>query len=198
MSRTQAVSVMLGLGWMLGVWILPASAAPLLNLAPQNAVVQAGQSVSLDVRLAGVTDLYAWQFDLGFDPTVLAAVSIVEGPFLTSGGFTTSFVPGTPDNTAGTLTATAASLIGTVSGVNGDDTIARVTFQALKSGTSALTLANVILLDSGSADITATSLDGTVTVTATVPEPSLWLLLATGGVGLLGFGRWSKPQAVPA
>jgi len=36
----------------------------------------------------GVSKLYAAQFDLQFNPTVLSAVSVTEGNFLRSGGVT--------------------------------------------------------------------------------------------------------------
>ena len=43
-----------------------------------------------------------WQFDLGFDSTLLMATSVSEGPFMWSLG-ATSFVPGVIDNTTGVI-----------------------------------------------------------------------------------------------
>jgi general secretion pathway protein D len=149
--------------------------------------------ISLDIDIADVADLYAWQFDLTFNPAVLAAVSITEGAFLVGGG-STFFLEGTIDNTSGSIAATTDTLIGAISGVTGGGTLATVVFQALASGTSPVTLANVILLDSGLADITGSStIDGTVNVGASaIPEPATWLMLATGLAGLLGYGRMRR------
>lgn len=39
-----------------------------------------GDTFAVNVNVDGVSDLYAWQLDLTFDPTLLAAVSVSEGP----------------------------------------------------------------------------------------------------------------------
>ena len=64
-----------------------------------------GQTFDVDVNVTGASDLYAYQMDLTFDPTVLSALSVTEGPFLPGGG-TTFFIPGTIDNVGGSVTAT--------------------------------------------------------------------------------------------
>jgi hypothetical protein len=145
------------LGLVLSWSLLPAAAEPILSLVPSSQVVPSGQSLTLDVAITNVTDLFSFQFDLAFDPALLSAVSIVEGPFLPTGG-STFFIPGTINNTTGTITgtiiATADTLTGAIPGVSGSGIIATVSFQALARGTSPLTLSNVILLDSSLAEIT--------------------------------------------
>ncbi len=79
-----------------------ALASPVFSVQPLSAPVLQGASFYLDVNVADVTDLYAFQFDLGFDPTILSAVAVAEGPFLSSGG-STFFLPGIIDNAAGTM-----------------------------------------------------------------------------------------------
>jgi general secretion pathway protein D len=154
------------------VWALPISAQPpVLSIAPSSLTVQLGQNVSLDVRITNVIDVYAVQFDVVFDPKILSAASITEGAFLPTGG-TTFFIPGTIDNIAGTITATADSLIGPIPGVTGTGTLATITFHALTPGTSAITLANVLLLDSTGTVIPVSLANGTVQVGAT-PVPAL-------------------------
>ncbi|HEV3199328.1 MAG TPA: cohesin domain-containing protein, partial [Bryobacteraceae bacterium] len=64
--------------------------------APSSAAV--GDIFTVNVNIAGITDLYGFQFDLSFDPAILAAASSTEGPFLPTGG-ATFFIPGTIDNT---------------------------------------------------------------------------------------------------
>ena len=194
MLSTRVVRITLLLGIVLTVNILSVSAAPILSIEPPSQGVRPGQSFSLDVHITGVTDLYAFQFDLAFNPAVLSAVSITEGAFLPGGG-ATFFIPGAIDNAGGTITFTADSLLGPPPGASGSGIFATIDFQALALGTSPVTLANVILLDSSLAEITPSTVDGSVTVTTAMPEPSTSLLLATSLIGLLGYDWWRRQQA---
>jgi general secretion pathway protein D len=141
-----------------------------------------GDTFIVDVNVADITDLYAFQFDLSFDPTLLSAVSVAEGAFLPSSG-TTFFIPGTIDNVGGTITANADTLIGAIPGVTGDGTLVEVELTALAPGTSALSFGNEILLDSSLNDITAetTFQNGSVTIggVSAVPEPSTFSMVGT-------------------
>jgi general secretion pathway protein D len=82
----------------------------------------------------------------------------------------------------GSVTATADSLIGPIPGVSGDGTLVTFEFSALAPGTSALDLADPILLDSSFNDITANSnfQNGSVTIrsgASVTPEPGTYLAL---------------------
>jgi len=144
-----------------------------------------GDTFDVDIDVSSISDLYAFQFDLAFNPSLVSAVSITEGVFLPGGG-TTFFIPGTIDNVGGTFTANADSLIGAISGVTGSGILAQVEFTGIAPGTSGLSLQNITLLDSTLTDITASATvdKGSVTVngasTAT-PEPSAFALLLVGG-----------------
>jgi len=169
----------------LSVLAFTAVQAATLSIDPSSLPANAGNPVDLNVDISSVSDLFAFQFDITFDPTVLSATSVTEGPFLASGG-TTAFVPGAIDNVAGTITVTVDALIGMVPGVNGDGTLATLEFTALAPGTSAVSLSNIILLDSSFGTIDSSNLDGSVTVTATsVPEPGPAFTLLAGSLTLL-------------
>ena len=153
-----------------------ASAATIL-IDPASSTTAVGAAVNIAVRVTDVTDLYAYQFDLSFNPTVLSTTSVTEGGFLPSGG-STFFLPGTIDNVSGTLTLTAGSLQGPVPGGSGSGALATVQFVGVGLGASSVTVSNVVLLDSLGGDITTTTVqNGSVTV---VPEPKSVMLLGCG------------------
>lgn len=183
MFRLRVAAIIAGV-FFASVLSLPsfADAIPILSIAPASPTVSAGNSISLDVNIFSVTDLYAFQFDLAFDPATVSAVSITEGLFLPGGG-ATFFLPGTIDNVGGSITATADTLLGPGPGVNGSGTLAVLTLTGLTPGISSIDFSNVFLLDSNLNSIDASTLSGSVTViprTVPTPEPNSLVLLIAG------------------
>src|ERR1022692_186149 len=149
------------------------SASPLLKadvISIGSTNVPVGTTFDLSVMTSGSSDLYALQFDLSYDPSILQLNSIMEGAFLPSAG-QTFFIPGTLDNTLGTATFTADTLIGAIPGAAGAGSLAVFDFEAVAGGVSTLTLSNIILLDSNLNDISFTEQSGQVSVGSAVPEP---------------------------
>lgn len=163
-----------------GLLSSPAFSDAILSVQPSITTANPGDLFSVNIDVTGVMDLYAFQFDVAFDSNVLGFSAITEGSFLPGAG-STIFIPGT-DNLDGTLTFTADTLTGAVAGVTGDGTLATLFFQALAPGSSPIVLSNVILLDSNFIEISATTVNGV----ATVPEPSVVLLLVTSVGALIG------------
>jgi general secretion pathway protein D len=151
-----------------------------------------GSTVNIPVLISGVSDLYAFQFDLSYNPSLLQANVITEGGFLPSGG-ATFFIPGMIDNVAGAVTFNADTLIGSTSGVGGSGTLMIVQFQIISPGTSPLVLSNVILLDSTLADISFTTQPGQVSTASTVPEPATLFLL---GAGISALASWPRRHSI--
>jgi general secretion pathway protein D len=192
MARNTVAVLLLSLGTL---------RAATVSVQPSSNAVGQGQTLDVSVDISGVSDLYAFQFDLGYDPTILSAISVSEGSLLPAGG-STVFIPGSIDNGAGTVTATADTLIGPIPGVSGDGVLANIEFQAIALGTSALSLSNITLLDSTLSQIPFSSVDGSVSVlTTAVPEPSFISTLLIGllvGSGLsLGQSRFNGTKSVP-
>jgi hypothetical protein len=168
-----------------------ASAIPVVSVSTPAPTVNVGASVVVDINISGVSDLYGFQFDLGFDPSVLSAGNSSEGTLLPTGG-PTFFIPGTIDNLGGNVAATADTLIGVIPGVTGNGLLATIDFTALGVGSSGLELANVILLDSQLNEIPDTLVNGSITVqkpVGSVPEPATLGLLALGVIGFCAARR---------
>ncbi len=148
------------------------------------------------ISVSGASDVYSWQFDLSFDPSIVSVVSVSEGSFLSASG-ATFFVPGTIDNTAGTISFVANTLLSAIPGANGSGELADIRFSALHTGTSTLSLSNLLFLDSTLTTMPVVASDGLLTVTAgtaPVPEPSSAALLALSLVVLRLGSRW-KPAS---
>ena len=148
-------------------------------IAAGSADVAVGSDFEIPVTISSAADLYAFQFDLSFDPSVLQLQSIVEGSFLPSAG-PTFFIPGTIDNVDGTATFNADTIVGVIPGAAGSGTLATFNFEATGNGTSALALSNIVLLDSSLDDISFSAAGGAVEVGSAVPEPRLGLLMPLG------------------
>ena len=160
------------LSFSVGVLGSAAHAQAVLSIDPTTQTTSTGTVVTVDVGIANVSDLYAYQFDLTFNPGVLQAVSSSEGSFLAGGG-STFFINGSNDNVGGTVSATADTLLSAVNGVNGSGELAVFTFDAIGNGSSALSIQNELLLDSNFNILGDTTTSGSVTVgsgVVTAPE----------------------------
>src|SRR5262245_39860176 len=77
---------------------ITAYAIPIVNLSLTSSSVNEGDSFIVNANVTGVTDLYAWQFDLAFTPDLIGVSGDAsEGAFLASAG-STFFIPGSNDN----------------------------------------------------------------------------------------------------
>jgi hypothetical protein len=163
-----------------------ANAQAVISVAPTSQTVTAGGEFTVDVNISNVSDLYGYQFDLTFNPQVLSAVSSSEGPFLGTAG-STFFIPGTNDNTNGTVSATADTIISAVPGANGSGNLAVFTFDAIKNGVSSIVISGVNMIDSAFNSISDTTTSGSVTVTSghTFAAPEIDAASATSALTLL-------------
>jgi general secretion pathway protein D len=149
-----------------------------LSILPTTTTVVSGQTFTLDVAIADANDVYAYQFDIGFDPTLVQATGVMAGPWLSTGG-ATLFLPGVIDNAAGTVAATAESLQSMVPGVSGAGTLARVSFVSVGAGTATVSPFSVLVLDSTLFGITVDTATAEVMINP-IPEPSTILPTACG------------------
>ena len=158
------------------------------------ASVSVGDTFTVEVNVFQATDLYGFQFDLGFDPTILQATGFTEGTFLSSIG-STFFFGGSIDNTAGSVAFNTDTLLGAPNGGNGNGLLMSFDFTAIAAGTSPLMISNVVLADSLGNSLNSSVANGSVDVSASenggggggvpVPEPSS-LAMMMGGLAFMG------------
>jgi hypothetical protein len=164
--------------------------AGIISIQPATKNTNPGQTFSLDVTINGAADLYAYQFDIGFNSSVLSANSVSEGAFL-SGSGSTFFFEGFIDNVGGTISFIADSLTGPISGASGNGTLATISFTSIGPGSSPVGVFNVTALDSFGEGIAVDTVGATVTVSAgaDVPEPSPSVFLFAGSLALFALRR---------
>lgn len=163
------------LSWLvLAICPLPVWAEPTITAG--SAVVDVGDTFTIQVSITGAQDLSTWQFDLGFDPTILRANSVGEGDM-------TLLSAGAINNSSGLISVIGGSFSDADLNALFDGVLAEIEFEALAAGTSALALSEIQF---DSALIKTRVLDGTVTVNGQVPEPGTLALvvLATGVLAL--------------
>ena len=56
-----------------GLCARPVAAAPILSIEPGTSTVNQGDTFFLDINITDVTDLFGFQFDVLYDPTILTA-----------------------------------------------------------------------------------------------------------------------------
>jgi hypothetical protein len=166
---------------------ISASSTTTVYVHPSSTVVLVGDTFVVEIRISDVSDLYGWEFKLSWDPNLLEAENVTEGEFLKRGGPT--FFVEKINNTEGNMLV-YCTLLGDVSGVSGDGTLASVTFYAEKKGSSVLDLSDTVLIDSSEQSILHTINDGSVTISSPVggiriPAEKFTLLAPWIGTGLI-------------
>jgi outer membrane protein assembly factor BamB len=124
-----------------------------------------GDSFTVNVSIANVTNLYAYSFELYYDPNAMNGTSAAEGSFLT-GGFVVKDFNDHYNSTYGRLSF-ADTLTPPAPSVSGSGVLTTIQFKSVApADSSVLHLANLKLSDPSSNSISATITDGAVTVVA--------------------------------
>lgn len=188
MSKRQALKKNLFVAALLGALAVPSFGAATLSFSPLTATTGGVSFVTLAVNVSGVADLYAYQYTVSYNTSVITLTSSTEGSFLSSLG-TTFYDAGTRDNSAGTLSNSFNTLLGPVAGASGSGTLQTLTFVlGPASGVASLGFSNVLLLDSKGNDIAFAANPLSLPINP-VPEPGSYALMAAG---LLGLAAWRR------
>jgi len=137
--------------------VSPNSSVTTIYVDPPTSMATVGENFTIHINISDVSDLYGWEFRLGWNPPILDVVNVTEGPFLKGGG-NTFFAPKI-NNTEGYVLVDC-TLLGNGSGVNGSGTLANVKFYAENQGESILDLYNTTLISSQEQTIPHQPIDG--------------------------------------
>ena len=137
-----------------------------MSITPSSVTAKVGQNFMINITIADIVDLYGWEFKLRWNSVLLNAVNVVEGPFLRTRGDT--FFTYKINNTAGYMLVDC-TLLGNVPGVNGDGTLATVTFHVKSSGECSLDLYDTMLVSSYETLISHQTTDGYFTASSKPP-----------------------------
>jgi len=137
------------------------SPAATICVDPPTSKAGVGQTFTININVSDVIDLYGWEFKLGWNLTLLDAVSVTEGSFLKSGGNT--FFVYKIFNTEGYILVDC-TLLGNTSGVSGDGILATVEFDVECRGETILDLYDTKLVNSFEQLIFHEVIDGTIRV----------------------------------
>lgn len=125
-------------------------------------VTNIGQTFTVNINVSEVTDLYAWQTGVTFNPEVLECTGFYEGEFLERSGEKRIFLEHGKDmdNALGIAYFRGCCLLGSVPGVDGSGQLAYVTFKSVGIGVSDFHLTDVVLINSKLENVKFTVAEG--------------------------------------
>jgi hypothetical protein len=131
-----------------------------LSIAPASQKVAMGNTVTTDVMVEDVANLYTFEFELSFDPALVEGVQVEPGGFLSPDWE----LQNTIDNDDGLLIY-ALSQLNPTEPVTGSGALATITWRGVATGTSPITLTHQELYHpGGGAPISATIQNGEIVV----------------------------------
>lgn len=143
----------------IGETLIPAG--PVLTVQAASDSFNIGDSFQIRIDMANGHNIAGFQFDVAFNATILQAVQVDEGAYLSDSN--TYWLEPTIDNTAGTITEIVCAR--TSKGwVAGNGTLAIITFKAVAAGTSYIRLQNITVSAPNGASIPVSASDGNVAV----------------------------------
>jgi hypothetical protein len=134
---TSFFLILLGL-MLLNVRVVVSQTSARMAVTPKFSSKPVGEFFSVNLTASDVSELFLWQFNMSFNPAVLQAVSVTEGPFLKQAGNTIK--PDEPliNNSTGLVLAGWALFPYPDHGASGNGVLATVTFKVIAEGQSQL------------------------------------------------------------
>ena len=171
------------------------------SLSTASTQIEKGDTFTLRLNAANITDLAGWQTDIAFDPALLKANAVTEGNFLKQGGGRTFFQKGTIQNKQGKITGIKAARTST-GGVTGDGTLLSLRFTAIANGKGRIVLRNFRAGSSNGKTISSTPPETLIVVERRALTFPAWDVNTDGitnatDVGLVTAALGQKPPKNP-
>ena len=170
MVKKTAFSLLLALALVLTMVPAALAQGTIVLINPPSQSVNQNATVTAEVKIDSVTDLYGVDLRLSFDAaklealdanTSLSGVQVEQGAFMNPAqGFMASNVV---DNTAGTVQY-AFALLSPAPAVTGSGVLIRITFRAKAAGNALVTLNSATLSNNQALPITSTLANGSITI----------------------------------
>ena len=125
---------------------------------PNRVHGEVGENFTVYVNVSNVVDLYGWEFKLSWNTSMLNLINVSEGTFLKNYGKKTFMNKEVKEN----YVYVYCTLMGNVSGANGNGMLASLKFHINHPGNSMLQLYDVILLNSDEEKINCVVKSGSV------------------------------------
>lgn len=96
--------------------------------------VTIGSTVTFHINISGVTDLFAWQHNVSWDPSILNVSRVIQGEFLArSANLTSSEILGFVINYTGSVVA-AEAIMANTTGITGGGRLVTIEFEIVGYG----------------------------------------------------------------
>jgi hypothetical protein len=148
------------------------SSGTIVFVSPHVVNVAVNQTFHVTINISDISDLYGWEFKLGYNNSLLELVNVTEGSFLNSSR-DTYFVQ--KNMSADGYVLAGCTSLRNVAGADGNGTLATVEFRAKKLGSCTLDLYDTKLVNSAKQLIEHDEIDGTVTATGCVTVTVLFM-----------------------
>lgn len=150
-------------------------------------IVAIGAVFDVEIRITGVSNLFAYDIGIQHNDSVLDGTGVTEGPFLASNGDLTFFLGDDSGNPVNAL----STLIGIVPEVSGDGVLFTIQYTALASGLSSLQFVVADLSDGQLPEPNPIEVqtNGARIRVQGVPLPSTLVLLSAGLAAIAGLRR---------
>lgn len=183
-SATLLILVVLGVS----VLMLPkpsmAAVLPLVYVTPTPIEAEPNTEFTIDVKIKYAEDVYAWEFKLMWNASVLSYVNASEGSFLKGMEVKPTYWvnPVVYQNGSGVLLGCTRLGAG-IMGASGSGTLATIKLKVLSKGETTLDLKDTKLRDSYPNPIDHTSKDGLFSNVAGFPRPDFSFTPAKANIG---------------
>ncbi len=160
-NKIRKIIKISGLALLLLIVFCQSGMAASVSVSPQTITASTGDTFTVDIIIDSAgREIYGAQYELYFDNTILSVASQTQGSFLIQDDATANVFANDINNTLGRIVYGEARM-GAPAGVTGSGKLTSITFETIKSGTSALTLSDVMLVDSNGDEVATTVNSGT-------------------------------------